>query len=376
MKPKIIAMYLPQYHQIPENDEFWGEGFTDWVTVKNAKPLFEGHQQPRVPLNENYYDLSKKENIEWQCKLAQEYGIYGFGIYHYWFNNDKNLLTKPAEIILENEDIETHFFFAWDNMSWKRSWSNVRMANDWAPLLDEKEEKGPAILIPYILGSKEDWRNHYNYLLPYFKDKRYIKKENRPVFMILHHSKDVKKMCEYWEELAREDGFDGLFFIFCFRNRFQYTGLPHGEYVFKYEPSFSGWVSESLIDKVFRKVCNKFHDYGGLEIVCDYDKTWKRLLKNAKKMSHSQIYHGAFVSFDDTPRRGRRARLFVNSSPEKFESYLSQLVELTTQQEKEFIFVIAWNEWGEGAVLEPDNYYGVRYLQAIRNVVEKADVNL
>lgn len=101
-KTKIIAMYLPQYHCIPENDEFWGKGFTDWVTVKKAEPLFVGHDQPRVPLGNNYYDLSLKDNIVWQAKLAKQYGIDGFGIYHYWFNNDKNILTKPAEIILEN----------------------------------------------------------------------------------------------------------------------------------------------------------------------------------------------------------------------------------------------------------------------------------
>ena len=100
MKSKIIAMYLPQYHRIPENDEFWGKWFTDWVTVKNAKPLYEGHKQPRVPLNENYYDLSKEENVEWQAKLAHDNGIYGFGVYHYWFNNDKNLLTNTCSLRL------------------------------------------------------------------------------------------------------------------------------------------------------------------------------------------------------------------------------------------------------------------------------------
>ena len=106
MKPKILAMYLPQYHQIPENDAFWGKGFTDWISVRNAKPLFEGHQQPKVPLNDNYYDLSEKSNIAWQAHIAKEYGISGFGIYHYWFNSEKNLLTRPAEIIHENEDID------------------------------------------------------------------------------------------------------------------------------------------------------------------------------------------------------------------------------------------------------------------------------
>ena len=133
MKTKLIAWYLPQYHCIPENNVFWGEGFTDWVTVKKARPLFKGHQQPKTPLNNNYYDLSIKENVTWQAKLAKDYGIYGFGIYHYWFNNEKNLLTKPLEIIYNNKEIDIHYFMAWDNANWKRSWSAIE-GNSWAPI--------------------------------------------------------------------------------------------------------------------------------------------------------------------------------------------------------------------------------------------------
>ena len=152
MKTKLIAWYLPQYHCIPENNVFWGEGFTDWVTVKKARPLFKGHQQPKTPLNNNYYDLSIKENVTWQAKLAKDYGIYGFGIYHYWFNNEKNLLTKPLEIIYNNKEIDIHYFMAWDNANWKRSWSAIE-GNSWAPIADndQKTSKESGILIPYIL---------------------------------------------------------------------------------------------------------------------------------------------------------------------------------------------------------------------------------
>ena len=176
-KTKIIAMYLPQYHSIPENDEFWGKGFTDWVTVKKAKPLFKGHEQPKVPLDNNYYDLSLKENVKWQAKLAKEYGIYGFGVYHYWFNNEKNLLTKPAEIIRDNDDIPINYFLAWDNANWKRSWSNVE-GNAWAPVADV-DNKGPQILIEYILGEEKDWENHFNYLKLHFDSSKYIKPQIR-----------------------------------------------------------------------------------------------------------------------------------------------------------------------------------------------------
>ena len=135
-RPKIIAMYLPQYHSIQENDKFWGKGFTDWVTVKNAKPLFAGHRQPRIPLNNNYYDLSIEQNVIWQSKLARAHGIYGFGVYHYWFNNETNILTRPVEIIRDCNDVDINYFLAWDNANWKRSWSNVE-GYDWSPLQDK-----------------------------------------------------------------------------------------------------------------------------------------------------------------------------------------------------------------------------------------------
>lgn len=366
MTPKIIAMYLPQFHQIPENDEFWGKGFTDWVTVKNAKPLFKDHRQPRVPLNDNYYDLSLKENVEWQCKLAKEYGIYGFGIYHYWFNNEKNLLTKPAEIILNNKDIDINYCYAWDNVGWKRSWSNVEAANDWAPSFDNEKDKGPAVLVPYVLGTEDDWRKHFEYLLPFFSDNRYIKKDGKPVFMIYHCSDEIMKMCDYWNLLAKEKGFDGVFFIFHLDNN-----VPQGEYVFKYEPSYS-WMSDKLIDRVRRKMQSWFCDNGGVYFVFDYNKVWSNIINNAKNMPESKVFHGGFVSFDDSPRRGVKARIVKNSSPSKFEKYLLKLLNTTKIQNKEFLFLTAWNEWGEGCYLEPDSDDKYEYLEALSRAVKKS----
>lgn len=247
---KIIAMYLPQFHCIPENDEFWGKGFTDWVTVKNAKPLYYGHEQPKVPLNENYYDLSEKEHVAWQAKLAKKYGVYGFGIYHYWFNNEKNLLTKPACIILNNKDIDINFFYAWDNISWKRSWDNVKESgNAWAPLVEQEKNlnNGPALLVPYIIGTEEDWKKHYDYLLNFFKDPRYIKINNKPLFVIFHKDHEIDKMCSYWNNLSKEDGFNGIYFVF----RYKDGGIiTSNEMAFKYEPLYSGWTKYSFVDRI------------------------------------------------------------------------------------------------------------------------------
>ena len=369
MKPKIIAMYLPQFHQIPENDEFWGEGFTDWVTVKNAKPLFKGHQQPRVPMNENYYDLSIKDNVKWQCKLAKEYGVYGFGIYHYWFNNDKNLLTKPAEIILENDDVDINYFFTWDNVSWKRTWSNVD-GNDWAPLVDgqNKNSIGPQLLIQYTLGEEKDWERHYNYVRNHFLSPKYIKKDNNPVFCIMNYSKEIERMCNYWQGLARKDGFDGIHYIF---KEYRFLNIPSNRYRFCYEPSSSGWDSTSIIERIINRIKKDFRLNNHLQ-VRNYDKIWSNLLKKAEKLSTPEYYHGAFVSYDDTPRRGtNRGIVVVGDSPEKFQSYMRELIKISESQEKEFIFLTAWNEWGEGAYLEQDTRHGDEYLLALKHAIGK-----
>lgn len=371
--PKVIAMYLPQYHCIPENDKFWGKGFTDWVTVKKATPIYEGHNQPRVPLNENYYDLSIKENVEWQAKLAKAHGINGFGIYHYWFNNDTNLLTKPAEIILENKDIDIEYFFAWDNNNWKRSWSNVD-GNAWAPVAENKEQKGPQILIPYILGTEPDWENHFNHLLPYFKDERYIKLDGKPIFMVWGISDGIQKMAAYWDTLAKKHGFAGLAMIY----KYDETGLfnrvpmtPDAELMFKYEPSFTAWNKLTIPQRIIRKIHKVRSTAEGLKTY-NYDKVWKEILSDANgRFSDKRIINGAFVDYDDSPRRGAsRGKILVGGTPEKYKKYLTELLQITKRQEKPFVFITAWNEWGEGAYLEPDTTRGYEYLNATKEAIE------
>lgn len=364
MEPKIIAMYLPQYHEIPENNEFWGKGFSDWVTVKKAKPLFKGHDQPKVPLNGNYYDLSQKESVKWQAELAKKYGVYGFGIYHYWFNNDKNLLTKPAEIIKDNPDIDIKFHFAWDNTSWVRSWSNVS-GNAWAPSYEKSKLKGgKAVLVEYILGSKEDWKKHYEWLRPFFKDERYIKKNNKPIFVIFHFSPEIEQMCNYWQKLAQNDGFAGIHFIFRY---VEDVVLPKGLFSFRYEPIYSGWSNQSLLTRIINKIGKIIRRDGTLNRYI-YKSIWKNIISNAKKTKDSSMYYGAFVSYDDTPRRGRKGIVVVGSTPSIFRDYLGKLVKICKIQNKEFIFLTAWNEWGEGAYLEPDESNQQGFLEALNSL--------
>lgn len=367
MKPKIIAMYLPQYHQIPENDMFWGKGFTDWTTVRNAKPLYTGHVQPREPLNDNYYDLSLKDNVEWQVELARKYGIYGFGIYHYWFNSSQCLLTKPAEIIRDNKNLDLFYFFAWDNASWRRSWGNVP-GNAWAPIADSLQgEKGPQTLIPFVLGGEQDWEIHYNYLRDFFSDPRYIKIEGKPVFSIWKYDSKIGKMCSYLDKLAKKDGYPGIFIIFRYGLRVprRYTQLV-------YEPITSGWTDFPIWKRIINRCFLKNSDEKGLKEY-DYSIIWNKIISKAKKRNESHIFHGAFVSYDDTPRRGMNGNIVKGGSPTVFKKYFNELVEISKKQNKEFIFLTAWNEWGEGAFLEPDKIFRYQYLEAIRDVINKEE---
>lgn len=364
-KVKTIAMYLPQFHVIPENSKFWGEGFTDWVGVKKSSPIFEGHEQPRVPLNKNYYDLSIKENIAWQAKIAKENGVYGFAMYHYWFSNDHNLLTKPSELLLENKYININFCFAWDNSNWKRTWSKLR-GNDWSPVEDrvkkESNHDEPEILMEYVLGEEDDWKVHFEYLLSFFKDKRYIKHDNKPMFIIFNWSEKISQMANYWDHLARENGFAGMYMIYRPGTNVYFH---NNECNFTYEPTwaFSG--------NLFARIVIKMHNLLGIKRVWkyDYDKVWNTILKRAENEKDSNRYYGAIVRFDDTPRRGKAARIILNDSPQKFSNYYNQLIKICKKQNKEYIFLTAWNEWGEGSYLEPDEKDRYDYLEALHNAI-------
>ncbi|SHK55201.1 glycosyltransferase WbsX family protein [Hespellia stercorisuis] len=369
---KIVANYLPQFHEIPENNQFWGKGYTDWVAVRNAKPLFDGHNQPKVPYAQNYYSLDTYDSIEKQVKLANQYGIYGFNIYHYWFNNDLNLLTKPAQIIRNSSELQIHYMFTWDNASWKRTWSAVKHANDWAPVNDNNEnqenksQNSTGILAELIYGTENDWKNHFEYLLKYFKDERYIKEENMPLFGIFNpdnQPKVLKKMMTFWNKLAQENGFDGVKFI-CKNN--------HGEnkissFSFAYEPGNSAWESRTLVNKVWKYFDRK--KTGTKPKVYQYENVWRNLIHRAKKSHDKNLCFGCFVNFDDSPRRGCNGRIISGGTPKLFENYLAQLIQICKLKKKTILFITAWNEWGEGAYLEPDESNGVEYLVALKNAI-------
>ena len=213
---KIISMYLPQFHRVKENDEWWGEGYTEWTAVKNAGKLYEKHIQPKVPLNENYYDLVEKSTMEWQAGLMSRYGIDGQCFYHYWFKDGKQILEKPAENLIRWTDIDMGFCFCWANETWARTWSRIQEKNGWAAQFEKEEEHiGSGILLEQQYGGEKDWRIHYDYLKEFFKDERYIKHNEKPLFLIYkpYLITCLGAMVSCWNRWAVEDGFQGIYVI-------------------------------------------------------------------------------------------------------------------------------------------------------------------
>lgn len=365
---KIFAFYLPQFHTIPENNKWWGEGFTEWVNVKKAMPLYKNHNQPRIPLNDNYYDLLDKKTLEWQADLVNKYKIGGLCFYHYWFAGNK-LLEKPAEILLSNLSIELPFFFCWANESWTRSWDG-----------NNKD-----VLMGQEYGNEQNWEQHFQYLLPFFKDKRYQKEDNKPIFL-LYRSFSFEKCADWiklWNQLAIQNGFDGMHFvsmetIFEKDNRdldFNATlyfepmnTIGHDLQDNSQISNYPGKIKRRLLSQA-----NKIFKTNKIKLIYSYDSIWEKILN--KKIG-SYVYPGAFVGWDNTPRKGTKGLIVKGSSPEKFEYYFSELYQKAKIQNTPYIFINAWNEWAEGTYLEPDvvNKYG--YLEAIKNVEEKYEKNI
>lgn len=361
---KVIPVYLPQFHRIPENDKWWGEGFTEWTNVKKARPLFDGHYQPREPLNDYYYDLSNLDTLKWQCNLANEYGIYGFCFYHYWFNGHL-LLEKPMEMLLANPNINIRYCVSWANHNWEDTW--------------RASSGGEKTLISHDFDDETDWVPHFEYLLQFFKDPRYICEDNKPLLVIYIPNiiNKLNKMLTLWNELAIKSGFDGI--KFCFqsamsnyaknwdRSLFDYAIEFHPGYVnLKGELNWMAWMMK-YSHRIKKALGIKSRIRVGRKNLArfNYDNTWQNILDSAPSCDNA--IPSAFVDWDNTPRKIERGSVCDGANPTKFKKYFKQLITKTRREYKQDkIFVFAWNEWAEGGYLEPDKKFGDGYLRAIR----------
>ena len=355
-KPMVIAWHLPQFHQIPENDKWWGEGFTEWTNIKKAKPLFKGHYQPRVPLNNNYYNMLDKETMQWQHQISTAYGVDAFCYYHYWFDG-KMLLEKPMENLLEWKDIPQKFCISWANEPWSRTWSGTH----------DKE-----VLMPQKYSGEEGWKKHFDYLIKFFLDERYIKVDNCPVFLLYRANSipDCDAMIECWDKWAKENGLNGMHIIETI-NAFQTESVCcNSKATVKMRP-MKQTKRGSFFTRAIRKMKRILNRcYGKVPVEQLYSMIIKEY-NNAVALGYSKpSYDSGFISWDNAPRRANNALIYIKESPKLFENFMTQMFQIAKKDNAPFLFFNAWNEWCEGTYLEPDEKYGYAYLEALKRAKE------
>jgi lipopolysaccharide biosynthesis protein len=370
MKYRPIALYLPQFHPIPENDEWWGKGFTEWTNVTKAKPLFEEHYQPHLPADLGFYDLRLSEVREAQAKMAKDHGIHGFCYYHYWFNG-KRILERPFNEVLESGKPDFPFMLCWANENWTRIWDG-----------GEKD-----ILLEQQYSEQDDIQ-HIRSLIPAFKDKRYITVDGKPVFIIYRSSKlpDVKGTLSRWRNEAAKEGIE---LYLCRMDAFGEYGedyLKDGfDAAIDFEP-FSVKLDEFYKKLFERKVRNKISAW-----YISYKLSGKENRKKILQQLWNEMDYNEYVDFvkrfpkytykcfpgltpmwDNTARRKDKSFSLKNATPQKYKEWLqSDLSKFKPYSlEQNFIFINAWNEWAEGNHLEPCKKWGLQYLEATKNVLE------
>lgn len=351
---KILAIYLPGFHEDEVNNRAWGKGFTEWDNVKTGKSLYEGHYQPIVPLGENYYDLSKKENIENQVSLAKKYFVDGFIFYHYWFGNKKMALQKPAEIYRNEIKDKVDYCFCWANHSWIKNWHQGNSE------FIEKQE----------YGDINDWIDHINYFMEFFKDEKYIKISGRPVLYIYNMS-DIKcfdEMLKVWNQELNKNGIKNLYIIECISSKNKKLSFELTDAVVEFEPLYTTFFDISYFNLFKRFLCKKFN----LIDFQEYDGLWNKIIKRNRMYGKKHIQKGCFVNWDNSARKGHKSMIVKNVSPEKFYKNLKMLIDKKRKfTDNDFIIINAWNEWSEGAILEPTEKDKYGYLEAIRKVKEE-----
>jgi hypothetical protein len=372
---KVIAQYFPQLHRISENDAWWGPGFTDWVNVRRARPLFRGHYQPRVPAGRRYYDQSRIETLRQQVDLATRHGVHGFCIYHYWFDG-KQLLEKPVELLLGARDLRIRFCLAWANESWSRRWDGLDHQ-----ILQEQTHP----------SDRARWELHFRYLIKVWSDDRALTVDGKPVFLIYRPARipGVGALLDYFRERARAHGLPGVYFVAMALHPVPpphvlsaFDALvfhqPFGAYYALREAARPGW--RSLVARARALLPDR--QIGAIEYALgqvrgptrvDYDTIWREIVARAAAPPDPRVvtFPGAFVDWDNTARYGRRATVFEGATPARFEHWLAQLVPIAARRrpDERLLFVNAWNEWAEGAYLEPDERYGDGYLRGLARAV-------
>lgn len=358
-KTRGIAFYLPQYHQIPENDAWWGNGFTEWTNVRKAFPLFPGHLQPRVPGVLGYYNLLSEETRAAQADLAAQHGLAGFCYWHYWFGG-KRLLEKPFNEVLRSGQPRLPFCLGWANESWTGVWHG-------AP---------NKILMAQTYPGVQDEERHFQAVAEAFFDDRYLTVDGKPIFYIYKPQQipDPQRFVEHWQNLAIKAGLKGIYFI--------------GEDVYidesPWNPTSDGFdavvpntpgvgflrlakrrTPRHLLSLAYRKFVKRPY-------VFEYRDFIRACSVEEPQDSSYDFFPSVLPNWDNSPRSGVNAKVLVNSTPELFRQHLRQAVAQVANrpEDKRIVFFKSWNEWAEGNFLEPDEIFGTDYLQVCRDELE------
>ena len=359
-KLRPIAIYLPQYHPIKENDEWWGQGFTEWTNVTKAKPRYLGHYQPQLPSDLGFYDLRLAETRKDQATLAKEYGIEGFCYYHYWFNGER-VLEQPLNRVLESKEPDFPFCVCWANENWTRRWDGMEL-----DVLMKQDY------------SFEDDQLHMKYLCAnIFNDERYIKVDGKPLFIIYRPLifPDIKKTIQIWREEAINSGIGEIYITYM--QSFNQTFKPEDlgfDAAIEFQPDFANFPKGKR--SFFKKLLNPLNtniDAFLRDKIYSYEKIVD--IMTSKKTPDYKLFPSVFPMWDNSSRRKSASTIVHGSTPKLYEKWLQYVVSSFKPYSKEenFIFINAWNEWAEGNHLEPCRKWGRKYLEVTKNVLDKAE---
>lgn len=352
---RAIAFHLPQYHPTPENDEWWGKGFTEWTNVAKAKPLYHGHYQPHLPADLGFYDLRLPEARHAQAELAREYGIEGFCYYHYWFGG-RRILERPVNEILSSREPDFPFCLCWANHSWNNIWQGV----------------ADRTLIEQTYPGLDDHTKHFEWLLNAFSDSRYIKIGGKPLFLIYNPSAipDVRRVMDHWRNLAERAGLEGLHLVAVNYRHIPVAPSSFGMDASTWQPmppknGFIPWKHPNL--KVRMLLAGEKYKL----TIYDYAEIMDALTR--QKLPEFTEYPTVLPNWDNTPRSGLNGLILKNSRPDLFKTVLRHAIELVQDYplEQRIVFIKAWNEWAEGNYLEPDQRFGHGYLRAVREALQE-----
>ncbi len=345
---KAIAFYLPQFHSIPENDKWWGKGFTEWDNVISGKPLFDGHDQPRIPTYFGYYNLRSDVIREKQASLAYEYGLYGFCYYYYWFSG-KKLLDYPLERLYISKKPDFPFCICYANEHWTRGWIG--------------EDKNILIKQEH---TKEDDLGFIHSIIPMLKDKRYIRINDRPLLLVYRFSlfSNPLNTIRVWKKEAKKAGINDLYICACITNHSFGDPLAYGfDAIVEFPPHGIKFKKKNEYQPIPLGLVDSFNGY-----FCDYKSVVEEFTK-IPYTDESRVFKTAMLAWDNTARRHEESYICLNFKIELYQKWLKEIANKTRavhKSEEQIIFINAWNEWGEGTYLEPDETRGFKYLEATK----------